>query len=266
MCASDKAPGPDGFPMSFYQNFWEMLKVDIMNTIRHFHEHQVFEKSLNATFVALIPKKTEAVELRDFRPISLIGGVYKIITKLLAERLKKVINKLVNKYQMAFIKGRQIMDAALIASECVDTRIRGVDPGVMCKLDIEKAYDHVNWEFLINILRQMGFGERWLKWIEVCIKTVRFSILRNGEPAGFFPSERGLRQGDPLSPFLFILVMEGLDSMMRVAIQNSWLQGFKIGSSSGVDMQICHLLYADDTVIFCEAKEEQIRIVDPGSF
>jgi len=94
--------------------------------------------------VALIPKKVGANDLRDFRPISLITGVYKIIAKVLAERLKKVIDKLVNKNQMAFIKGRQIMDAALIASECIDTRIRGDVPGVMCKLDIEKAYDHLN--------------------------------------------------------------------------------------------------------------------------
>ncbi|XP_059292426.1 secreted RxLR effector protein 78-like [Lycium ferocissimum] len=153
------------------------------------------------------------------------------------------------------------MDATLIASECVDSRLRGEHPGIMCKLDIEKAYDHVNWDFLLNILKQMGFGERWLKWIGFCIKTVRFSILVNGEPAGFFPSVRGLRQGDPLSPFHFILAMEGFNSTMRVAIQNSWLKGFRIGNQACEEMQICHLLYADDTVIFCEAKAEQLRFI-----
>ena len=94
--------------------------------------------------MALIPKKVGANDLRDFRPISLITGVYKIIVKLLVERLKKVIDKLVNKNKMAFIKGRQIMDAALIASVCIGTRIRGDVSGVMCKLDIEKAYGHLN--------------------------------------------------------------------------------------------------------------------------
>ncbi|KAF3635679.1 putative protein SMG7L-like [Capsicum annuum] len=131
---------------------------------------------------------------------------------------------------MAFIKGRQIIDAVLIASECVDTRLKRGDPGIMCKLGIEKAYGHVNWGFLIKMLKQMGFGEKWLKWIEFCIKTVRFSILVNGEPASFFPSERGLRQGDPLSPFLFILAMEGYNSIMRVAIRNQWIRGFKVGN------------------------------------
>jgi len=184
LCASDKAPGPDGFPMSFFKEFWSVLKEDILNTMKHFHEFQVFEKSMNATYVALIPKKSGATSLRDFRPISLISGMYKIIAKVLAERLKQVVNKVVNK-QMAFIKGRQIMDAALIASECVDTRLRGENAGIMCKLDLEKAYDHVNWGFLLNILRQMRFGDKWLKWIGFCIKTVT-SILVNGEPVGFF--------------------------------------------------------------------------------
>lgn len=151
-----------------------------MSTLRHSHDYHV--QSLNATFVASIPK-VGPVDLRDFRPISLIGGVYNIIAKVLAERLKKVISKLVNKHQMAFIKGRQIIDAALIASECVTLGLKGVIQELcMCKLDIEKAYNHVNWDFLIRILEleQMGFGAKWLKQIDFCIKTVRFSIFVNG--------------------------------------------------------------------------------------
>lgn len=106
----------------------------------------------------------------------MIGGVYKIIAKLLAERLKKVVRKLVNKNQMAFIIGGQIMDVALIASECIDPRLKGGHAGGLCKLDIQ---DHVNWSYMLNTLRQMGFGNNWLKWVEVCINTVRFSVLVN---------------------------------------------------------------------------------------
>ena len=228
MCAKEKAPGPDGFSMIFFETFWEVLK-DIINTLTQYHLDQNFEKSFNATFIALIPKKVGASELKDYRPISLIGGVYKIIAKLLAERLKRVVSKFVNKNQMASIKRRQIMDAALIASECIDSRMKGGVAGLLCKLDIQKAYDHVNWAFLLNVLRQMGFGSKWLKWIEVCIKTVRFSILVNGVLVSLFASERGLRQGDPLSPFLFILAMEGFDSMVRIATQSRWIKGFQIG-------------------------------------
>ena len=129
-----------------------------MKAVNQFHGRCEFERSLNATYVALIPKKSGVVELRDCRPISLIGGVYKVFAKLLEERMKKVIIKLVNRHQMDFIQGRQILDAALIASECVDSRIKGETPGIMCKLDIEKAYDLVNWKFLLNISKQIGFG------------------------------------------------------------------------------------------------------------
>ena len=201
---------------------------DIIDTANFFHTSQTFVKSFNATFIALIPKKPEATVLKDYRPISLVGGIYKIIARILVERLKTVLDKLVNNHQMAFIKGRQIMDVALLASEFIDARRKNGIPGIMCKLDIQKAYDHVNWDYLLNILRQMGFGDKWVKWMEVCIKTVRFSVLVNGEPIGFFASERGLRQGDPLSPFLFILAMEGFDSMMRTAIQKRWISGFQM--------------------------------------
>ncbi|XP_047268842.1 uncharacterized protein LOC124898822 [Capsicum annuum] len=242
-CATDKAPGTDGFPINFYLTFWELIKGDIMVIMQYFHDHQVFEKSLNATYVALIPKKAGETELRDFRLISLISGVYKILAKALAERLKKVIAGLVKKHQMVFIKGRQIMDAALIASECVDTKTIGEVAGLICKLDIEKAFDHVNWDYLLNILKQMGFGDRWLKWISFCIKTIRFSILARKPSLSLF----------------FILAMEGLGSMVRTSLQNNWVRGFKLNSQGMGDLDICHLLYADDTLIFCEAIEEQFE-------
>jgi len=100
-----------------------------------------------------------------------------------------------------------------------------------------------------------------LKWIETCIKTVRFSVLVNGEPVGLFELERGVRQGDPLSPFLFIMAMEGFDCLMRIAAQNTWIQGFKVGYRGGEVTKINHMFYADDTIIFCEPVAEQIRYI-----
>jgi hypothetical protein len=134
----------------------------------------------------LIPKKTGAVDVRDFRPISLVGGIYKIISKVLANRFKSVLGKIISNTQNAFIGGRQILDSVLIANECVDIQIRSGDPGLLCKLDLEKAYNHLNWDFLLYLLHRCGFGEKWRAWICFCISTVRFSILVNGTPSVFF--------------------------------------------------------------------------------
>ena len=141
----------------------------------------------------MIPKKNGAEDIRDFKPISLVGSIYKLLAKVLANRLKSVLGGVVSESQNAFVAGRQILDAVLVANECIDSRIKEGKGGVICKLDIEKAYDHVDWGFLEYTLERMGFGAKWRKWIHFCVSTVRFSVLVNGCPAGFFQSFRGLR-------------------------------------------------------------------------
>ncbi len=169
------------------------------------------------------------MNIRDFRPISLIGCIYKLVTKVLANRLALVLDGLISESQNSFVGGRKILDSVLIANECVDSRLKSHIPGLICKLDIEKAYDHVNWNCLYTLMDRMGFGAKWISWMRACTSTVRFSVFVNGSPTGFFDSSRGLRQGDPLSPLLFLLIMEVLSRMLRRSVERGFIRGFQVG-------------------------------------
>ena len=208
--------------------------------------------------MVLIPKRGGVEDLKDFRPISLTGSIYKLIAKVLANRLKKLMNKLVNSTQNAFVEGRQILDASLIANEVIDSMLKKKEKGVLCKLDIEKAYDKINWNFLTVVLIKMGFKEKWLGWIEWCISTASFSVMLNGSLEGFFRSSRGLRQGDPLSPYLFVLGMEYFSLLVDRAAEGGFISGYKFKGRNDTKRQITHLLFADDTLVFCKDTEDQM--------
>ena len=222
-----------------------------MDFFDNFHRHSMFERSLNASFLTLIPKKCNAVNIKDFHPISLVGSVYKLLSKV-----RVVLDNLISETQNSFVGGRQILDSVLIANECLDSRLKSRLPGVVCKLDIEKAYDHVNWEALFYLLDRMGFGLKWNGWIKACVTSIHFSVLVNGSPEGFFGSSRGLRQGDPLSPLLFLLIMEVLSRILKKSEENNLIRGFHVRAVNSVGVQISHLLFTNDAILFCDASRE----------
>lgn len=221
-----KALGPDGFPVEFFQEFWEVVKLDLLEVVKESFMNKQMLKSLNATFLVLIPKKEGANSLDLFRPIALCNVVYKIITKLIANRLKPWLGELISEEQGGFVAGRQIMDGVVIAAKTIHSMESSKEKSMFIKLDMAKAYDRVKWSFLFKILGAFGFASDWIEWVRSCVTSSSFSVLLNGEPTELFGASRGLRQGDPLSPYLFILLAEGLGRIIRAQVASGLIQGW----------------------------------------
>ncbi|GKV12840.1 hypothetical protein SLEP1_g23934 [Rubroshorea leprosula] len=254
-CDSSKAPGPDRFNFRFVKSEWEVIKEDVIEFLQEFHKNSKMVRGLNSSFIVLVPKVDNPQKIEEYRPISLIGVIYKILAKILANRLKKVLDELIGEQQMAFISGRQLMDGVVIANELVDEAKKRKKSTFMFKIDFEKAYDKVSWSFLDYMMLRMGFCTTWRKWIRECLETSTVSILVNGSSTRQFSVSRGLRQGDPLSPFLFLIVAEGLNGLVSTAAQKGLLQGVEVGSRN---LKISHLQYADDTILFGSATEDNV--------
>ena len=195
--------------------------------------------------------------LNDFRPISLIGCVYKIVAKTLANRLKLVMPDIIDERQSAFITGRHLLHGVLIANEVVEEAKRSQKSCLVFKVDYEKTYDSVSWKFLSHMMSRLGFYSKWIQWIMGCLTSASVSILVNGSPTNEFTLQRGLRQGDPLAPLLFNLVVEGLTGLMREAVDKK-LFNFLVGKNKE---PVSILQYADDTIFFGEATMQNVKVI-----
>ncbi|GJU46606.1 RNA-directed DNA polymerase, eukaryota [Tanacetum coccineum] len=256
-CGRDKSPRPDGYTFEFIRKFWVVISVDICRAVKYFFRPGSFPKGCNSSFIALIPKVNDAKFVMDFCPTSLIRCQYKIVGKILASKLCLVIDNLVSKEHSTFIHGQQILDGPMILSEVIHWCNQKKKNAMIFEVDFKKAYDSVWWDFLDMIMCQFGFGDTWRGWIKGCLNSSTASVLLNESPTHEFSFQQGLRQGDPLSPFLVMLVMESLHILFVRAMEAGFFKGIQVGSFES--SHISHLFYDDDAVFIGEWKEENLR-------
>ena len=254
---ADRAPGPDGFIGIFYQKAWSVIKHDVMAALLKLvvGDGRGFDK-LNRAYVTLIPKQPDAVDVGEFRPISLVHSFSKLFSKLLANRLRMKMAELVSMNQSAFIKQRSLHDNFLLVRQVARKLNARREKGVFLKLDISRAFDSVSWAFLMEILRQRGFSELWIKWATILLSTASTMILVNGLPGRRIKHVRGLRQGDPISPQFFVMIMEVLTLLVRRAEEEGLLSTLS-GSTSMQRISI----FADDVALFVKPLRQDLETV-----
>ncbi|KAM6545112.1 hypothetical protein CsatB_025848 [Cannabis sativa] len=251
--SGDKVVGLDGLNAYFYPKNWSVLGSDFTKAILDCLNNGADFATINSSLIVLIPKKQRAHSLKDFRPISLCTTFYKVISKILANRLKVVLDKIISPNQSTFISSRIIFDNMLLANEVVhaiNNRKNGKVGWAALKLDMSKAFDRVEWDFLQSLMYHFNFPVKFVSNIMKCLTTATISFFVNGEVCGKVFPTRGLRQGDPLSPYLFILCSEGLSALLHHSQCQGVLKGVAISRTAP---SLTHLLFVDDSILFCMA-------------
>nr|GEX82393.1 RNA-directed DNA polymerase, eukaryota [Tanacetum cinerariifolium] len=242
------------FLMGFGKQIQDCIGSDFCEAVEYFFVNSSFPKGCNSSFVALIPKVMDAKFVNDFRPISLIGSVYKVVTKVLANRLAPVIADLISDTQSAFVAGRKILDGPFILDEFLHWCKRKNKKAMFFKVDFAKAYDSIRWDYLLEVLEAFGFGRTWCNWIRGTLISAKASILINGSPSKEYSCHCGLKQRDPLGPYLFILIMESLHLSFNRVVDEGLFKGIQLPGS----LSLSQLFYADDVMFIGEWSNEKL--------
>ncbi|KAH0701659.1 hypothetical protein KY285_015937 [Solanum tuberosum] len=204
----DKAPGIDGYTACVFKKTWQAVKEDVYSAVKDFFKTGTICKIINCTTITLVPKIPNPVTVKGFRPIACYTVLYKIIAKVMATSMQKIMPSIICEAQAGFIPGRRICDNIILAQELVQAYIRKhISARCMIKIDLQKAYDSVEWIYLEQVLEELCFPAQFRRWIMQCVTTVNYTVLVNGAPTDSFDVAKGLRQGDPISPYLFAIVM-----------------------------------------------------------
>lgn len=259
--AKNKSPGPDGFTVEFYLASWDIIGEDVTKGVIHFFESKYLPRIICSTAISLIPKQQPATTMSDFRPIACCNVLFKCITKMLAIGLKKILPTLISPYQSAFVPKRLIGDNILLAqSLCKNYHLDSGQPRCAIKVDLKKAFDTLNWRFPSQVLQRMGFPTVFIDWFMICIRSCMISLKINGSLEGFFKAQSGLRQGDPMSPYLFVIAMEVLTACLAKTTASP---DFKHHWQTK-KLSITHITFADDVLLFCYGNEPSINLLMEG--
>ena len=225
----------------------------VSKTVLDFLDQGISPPNFNETYIVLISKVKEPKRVTDYRPISLCNVIYKIASKVIANRLKKILPFIISETQSAFMHGMLITDNVLVSFETmhhISNKKIGKMGEITLKLDMSKAYDRVEWGCLEKIMEKLGFDERWRGLVMRCVRTVTYSIKINGSPKGHIIPSRGIHQGDPLSPYFFLLCAKGLLTLIKVSVACSNMKGVSVCQGGP---NLSHLFFVDDSLIFCKA-------------